>query len=176
MALDQPRVGSSVVRGSALALLVVAFVVAIFFVDGRTARSGYPFLEAGPAQAPDILYLPSYVTVDIRPLGWTVGKDQYGNVDVEIRDLLSSGGELRIWETTRYDATVNEAVGPYHEGARLTGAFTVWRTGQTQNGRANLLYARIGPTLVVIVGELSLDELLRVADSMRRSTSSALML
>lgn len=158
------------------ALLVVLFVAAIFFVDESSVRSGYPFLGGGPARVPDIVYLPSYVTVDIRPLGMTVNKDQYGRVDLEIRSRLSSGGELRIWETTRYDATVNEAVGPYEDGARLTGALTTWSSGKTRDGRANLLYARIGSTLVVIVGELSLEELLRVADSMRRSTSSALML
>lgn len=176
MALAHQGAASPVFRGSAIVLLV-AFVAAMFFVDGASARSGYRFLETGPARAPDIVYFPSYVTVDIRPLGITVRKDPYGSVDVEIRGLLvTSGGELRIWESTRYDASVSEAVGPYEEAPRLVGVLAKWGSGWTQDGRSNILYARIGSTLVIIAGALPPEDLLRIADSLRRSTSSALML
>jgi hypothetical protein len=155
----------------------MAFVTAIFFIDGSAARSGYPFLETGPARAPDILYWPTYMPAETRPLGMRVTKkNQDGVVDFEIRNLLASGEELRIWESTRYDASVLEAVGPYEVGPRVAGVLTKWGTGRTVDGRANLLYARIGSTLVVIVGALSTEELLRMADSLQRTSSSALML
>jgi hypothetical protein len=155
----------------------MAFVAAIFFIDGSAARSGYPFLEAGPARAPDIVYWPTYMPAESRPLGMGVTKkDQDGVVDFEIRNLLASGEELRIWGSTRYDASVLEAVGPYDVGPPLTGLLTKWGSGRTKDGRANLLYARLGPTLVIIVGAVSYEELLRVADSLRRTPSRALML
>ena len=103
-------------------------------------------------------------------------KNQDGVVDFEIQNVLASGEELRIWGSTRYDASVLEAVGPYELGPRVAGSLTKWGSGRTQDGRANLLYARIGTTLVVIVGALSHEELLRVADSLQRTSSSALML
>ena len=56
------------------------------------------------------------------------------------------------------------------------GLLTKWGSGRTKDGRANLLYARLGPTLVTIVGAVSYEELLRVADSLQRTPSSALML
>jgi hypothetical protein len=176
VALAQLAAVRPVVRGSAL-VVAVAFVAAIFFIDGSAARSGYPFLETGPARAPDIVYLPTYLPADSRPLGMRITtKNQDGVVDFEIRNLLASGEELRIWGSTRYDASVLEAVGPYDVGPRVTGSLTKWGSGRTKDGRANLLYARIGTTLVVIVGALSNEELLRVADSLQRTSSTALML
>jgi hypothetical protein len=122
------------------------------------------------------VYWPTYLP-ESRPLGMRVTKkNQDGVVDFEIRNLLASGEELRIWGSTRYDASVLEAVGPYDVGPRVAGSLTKWGSGRTQDGRANLLYARIGTTLVVIVGALSHEELLRVADSLQRTSSSALML
>ena len=103
-------------------------------------------------------------------------KNQGGVVDFEIRSLLASGEELRVWGSTRSDARILEAVGPYEMGRRVAGVLTKWVTGRTQDGRANILYARIGSTLVVIVGALSTEELLRVADSLQRTSSTALML
>ena len=176
MALVQRGATRPVIRGSALVLLM-AFVAAIFFIDGPAARSGYPFFEAGPAPAPDIVYWPRYMPAESRPLGMRITKKiEDGVVDFEIRNLLASGEELRIWGSTRYDASVLKAVGPYQVGPRVAGVLAKWGTGRTQDGRANLLYARIGSTLVVIVGALSTEELLRVADSLQRTPSSALML
>jgi hypothetical protein len=176
VALAQQRATGPVIRGSALVVLM-AFVAAIVFIDGPAARSGYPFLETGPARAPDIVYWPTYMPAESRPLGMRViKKNQDGVVEFEIRNLLASGGELHIWGSTRYDASVLEAVGPYDAGPRVAGVLTKWGTGRTQDGRANLVYARIGSTLVVIVGALSTEELLRVADSLQRTPSSALML
>lgn len=155
----------------------MAFVTAIVCIDGSALRSGYPFLEPGPARAPDIVYWPTYMPAESRPLGMRITKkNQEGVVDFEIRNLLASDEELRIWGSKRYDASVEEAVGPYDVGPRVAGLLTKWGTGRTQDGRANLLYARIGSTLVVIVGALSIEELLRVADSLQRTSSSALML
>ena len=176
MALAQQATARPVIRGSVLVLLI-AFVAAIVFIDGSALRSGYPFLETGPAQPPDVVYWPTYMPAESRPLGMRITKKiQDGVVDFEIRNLLASGEELRIWGSTRYDANVEEAVGPYNVGPRAAGSLTMWRTGRTQDGRANLRYARIGPTLVVIVGALSTEELLRVADSLQRASSTALML
>lgn len=163
-------------RGLVLGLLVAVFVAAIFFADESGVRSGYPFLNAAPPRAPDIVYVPMYFPAGMRPVGLTVTKDQYGSVDMEMRNLLASGEELRIWESTRYDANAKDAVGLYVEDAELPGSLTVWRSGHTLDGRANLLHARIGQTLVVIIGALSPEELLRVADSLRRSSSSELQL
>ncbi len=155
----------------------MGFVAAIFFIDGSAARSGYPFLETGPARAPDIVYWPTYMPAESRPLGLRVMKEnQDGVVEFEIWNRLASGEELRIWGSTRYDASVLEAVGPYDVGPRLAGLLTKWGSGRTKDGRANLLYARIGPTLVIIIGAVSYEELLRVADSLQRTPSSALML
>lgn len=176
MALVQQGAARPVIRGSALVVLI-AFVAAIFFIDETSARSGYPFFEAGPAPAPDIVYWPRYMPAESRPLGMRVTKKiQDGVVDFEIRSLLTSGEELRIWESTRYDASVRDAVGAHQVGPRVAGMLTKWGSGRTGDGRANLLYARIGSTLVVIVGALSTEELLRIADSLQRTSSSALML
>jgi len=49
-------------------------------------------------------------------------------------------------------------------------------TGRTPDGRANLLYARIGSTLVVIVGALAPDELLRDRGFNATKRSAALIL
>jgi hypothetical protein len=176
VALARQAAAWPVTRGSAL-VVVIAFVAAIFFIDGPAARSGYPFLETGAARAPDIVYWPTYMPAESRPLGMSVTKkNQDGVVDFEIRNLLPSGEELRIWGSTRYDASVFEAVGPYDVGPRVAGSLTKWGSGRTRDGRANVLYARIGTTLVVIVGALSNEELLRVADSLQRTSSTALML
>lgn len=176
VALAQQAAARPVIRGSAL-VVVMAFVAAIFFIDGSAARSDYPFLATGPARAPDVVYSPTYMPAESHPLGMRITKKtQDGVVDLEIWDQLASGEELRIWESTRYDASVLEAVGPYDVGPRVAGVLTRWVSGRTQDGRANLLYARIGTTLVVIVGALSNEELLRIADSLQRTSSSALML
>jgi hypothetical protein len=103
-------------------------------------------------------------------------KIQDGVVEFEIQNLLASGEELRIWGSTRYDASVEAAAGLFDVGPRVAGVLTTWGTGRTQDGRANLLYARIGSTLVVIVGALSTEELLRIADSLQPTSSTALML
>jgi hypothetical protein len=142
----------SAARKLVAVLFVLAFVAAILFANAPGVRSGYPFLDAGPPAAPD------------------------GNVDLEMRNLLPSGEELRIWESTRYDATTEDAVGVYLDDTQLRGSLGVWQSGHTQDGRANLLHTRIGQTLIVIVGALSPEELLRIADSLRQSSSSALLL
>ena len=176
MALVQQGATRPVLRGSALVVLM-AFVAAIVFIDGPAARSGYPFLQTGPAEAPNVVYWATYMPADSRPLGMRITKRfEDGVVDFEIRSLLASGEEMRIWGSSRYDASVEEAAGPYEVGQRAAGSLTRWGSGRTQDGRANLLYARIGSTLVVIVGALPTEELLRVADSLQRTSSSALML
>jgi hypothetical protein len=48
--------------------------------------------------------------------------------------------------------------------------------GGELDGRRTGGPTRIGPTLVVIVGALSTEELLRIADSLQRTPSSAFML
>lgn len=176
MAMDAYRLPvRSVARGGVL-LLVLAFITAIFFANESSARSGYPFLNADRPRAPDILYYPTYVPTGTRPISLSAGDDKYGNVGLEVRSLLASGAELRVWETTRHDATVSDAAGPIINDSQLRGSLAVWRSGHTQDGRANVLHARIGQTLIVIIGALAPDELLQIADSLRRTSSSALRL
>lgn len=166
----------SAARKLVAVLFVPAFVAAILFANVPGVRSGYPFLDAGPPGAPDIVYLPMYFPAGVRPVGLAVTNDHYGNVDLEMRNLLPSGEELRIWESTRYDATSEDAVGLYVDDTQLRGSLSVWHSGHTQDGRANLLHTRIGQTLVVIVGALSPQELLRIADSLRKGSSAELRL
>lgn len=175
MALVQERFQRSGVRGLTVALLVLALLPTIFLVDESTARSGYPFLDAGPARAPDIVYWPAYLPTEAQPVGMTIKVGEQG-IDMEIQNLLGSGGELRIWESTRYDANVNDAVGPHDEDGRLGGALALWHSGHTRDARTNFLYARIGRTFVVIVGAVAPEELLRIADLLRRTSPRAMML
>jgi hypothetical protein len=176
VALSPARSARAVARTIGLTLVVAALPAATLFLDGSSAGSGYPFLDTGPVPAPDVVYMPSYVTLDVQPSFMTVSKDHRGNVDVEMASRLRSGDELRIWQSNRFDASVTKAVGSYVEGTRVIGTHMKWTSGRTQDGRANLLYARIGSTLVVIVGALSHEELLRLADSLQRTSSSALVL
>ena len=59
--------------------------------------------------------------------------------------------------------------------ARFPGAVT-WHAGHVADADAALIHARIGQTLVVITGSLPLDELLRIANSLRQGSPSSLML
>ena len=96
--------------------------------------------------------------------------------DFEMRQVLASGGELHIWESTRYDATVEDAVRAYHDETKHRGAAAEWAGARAANNGTTFLHARIGQTLVVISGELSTRELLRIADSLRRDSPQSLML
>lgn len=141
-----------------------------------TARFSYPFLDAGPLRAPDILYLPSYVPANSRPLGSDVGLPNAAGINFEMRVALASGGQLVIWESTRANATVEDAVGRYRDETDVRGALTSWRSGRALDHGGRILHARVGQTLVVISGALSTEELLRVADSLRRALPSSLLL
>lgn len=156
-------------------MLVAALVIATTTAGHSTARLSYPFLDAGPLRAPAILYMPSYYPGETQPLRLMFGPKGAG-FDFEMRQMLASGDELIIWESTRYDATVEEAVGAYYDETELRGAAAVWTSARAANGGATLLHARIGQTLVVISGALSTGELLRIADSLRRGSPQSLML
>jgi hypothetical protein len=181
MALARPRAMNPFPRLLVIAVIVAAFVPAVVVADSSSARTGYRFLQDGPARAPDAIYLPvyapgpTYEAVGLRPSGMSMTWDRRGVV-IELRSVTGSDdGELLIWESTRSDATVEGAVGRYAEDGRLAGTLADWQSGRTADGR-QLIYARIGPTLVVIVGSISLDELLRIADSLRKTTPQSLML
>ncbi len=161
-------------RAVGVALLLLALLPSTLLADEAGVRTGYPFLDASPPRAPDIVYLPSYLPAGTAPRGLVLTWGPYG-VDVESRSRLASGDELLVWGSTRYGATATEALGPFAEGARLAGALAAWHTGRTGDGRS-LLYGRVGATLVVIAGALALDELLRVADSLRGVPPSSLVL
>ena len=161
------------VRSVLLATVVAALLIATTLAGQSTARLTYPFLDAGPLRAPAILYMPSYYPAETQPLRLMFGPKGTG-FDFEMR--LASGDRLIIWESTRYDATVEEAVGAYHDETKLRGAIAVWTVSRAANGGATLLHVRIGPTLVVISGALPISELLRIADSLRRGSPQSLML
>lgn len=156
-------------------MLVAALVITTTTAGQPTARLSYPFLDAGPRRAPAILYMPSYYPGETGPLRLMFGPKGTG-FDFEMRQMLASGNELLIWESTRHDATVEQAVGAYHDENQLRGATAMWTVARVAGGGSTLLHARLGQTLVVISGALSTSELLRIADSLRRGSPESLML
>ena len=175
---DLPRKRAVDIALRTLALAIVAASVAAILLTGEpSARLGYPFLDAAPLTAPDIVYAPTYMPIDARPLLLTISRNAFRGVQLEMRHVLETGGELLVWESTRYGAGPSEAVGPFVDDGRLNGTLASWRLAHTTTGaRRNLVYARVGETLVVITGPVDPDDLLRIADSLRRSRSSALQL
>lgn len=139
-------------------------------------RLGYPFLDAAAPRAPDIVYVPTYFPADARPTLLAISGTREGSVQLEMRSVLGTGGELRVWESTRSGATPTDAVGPFVDDGPLVGALATWHLAHTTEARLNVLYARIGQTLVVISGAVSPEELLRIADSLRRTRASSLQL
>jgi hypothetical protein len=136
----------------------------------RGARTGYPFLDASPPRAPDIIYAPAYFPTD------TIGSSiriAGGAGGVESEWAM---GAVIVWESTRYGATVTQAVGDVLDEGTVPGVLAVWHRAHDAHGHIRVLHARVGSTLVVISGTISWDELLRVADSLRRTTPQALML
>jgi hypothetical protein len=115
-----------------------------------------------------------YSPADARPIFLTISGGNNGSVQLEMSSQLASGGELRVWESTRYGASPTDAVGPYTDDGKVTGSLAVWHAAHTAT--LTLLHAWIGQTLVVISGPIGTDELLRVADSLRRTRPSSLML
>jgi hypothetical protein len=180
VALAQEQHTHPVPRILVLAVIAAAFVPAIVFADAASERTGYPFLEAGPARAPDALHLtvyvpaPTYEAVGLRPTGSSVAWDGRGVV-IALRSVTGpDGSEVLIWESTRSDATPDRAAGRFGEDGTLAGTLAEWRAGHTADGR-RLIHARIGQTLVVIVGSVSFDSLLRIADSLRKTTVGSLI-
>ena len=160
-------------RRSVLAFVVGSLVMATALSGQSTARSAYPFFDGGPLRAPEVLYVPSYFPVGGQRLSIRFGPKGAG-ADFELHYSLLTG-ELVIWESTRGDATVGEFVGRYGEDGELLGAVT-WHAAHVVDTGAALIHARIGQTLVVITGTLPTEELLRVADSLRKGSPSSLML
>ncbi len=163
------------IRGVLVALLVGALLIGTPVARHSTAGLTYPFLEALPPRAPAILYMPSYYPGDTQPLRLVFGPKGAG-FDFEMRQMLPSGGQLIIWESTRYDATVQEAVGAYQDDAKIPGALAAWTVAHAVGSGAAFIHARIGQTLIVISGSLSEADLLRVADSLRQGSPQSLML
>lgn len=162
-------------RGRAGGLaIVMLFTASVVFADAASARSGYPFLVADLPQAPPVVYVPMYIPVGVKPSGLRL---MFGGRGVEMHEesFLESGGSLDLIESTRVDATAEQFVGSLIERDIVRGALTMWRRASTAGG-TNVLYGRIGGTLVVISAPLSFDELLRIADSLRRTTPGTLML
>jgi hypothetical protein len=156
-------------------VLVAALVIGTTVTGQSTARFTYPFLDGAPLRAPDILYMPSYFPEGGQHLSFRFGPNRQG-IDFELRLAVASGDELVIWESTRGDASVEEAVGRYDAGTKIHGPLTEWRAGRVAASGAALVYARIGQTLVVITGPLTIDELVRIGDSLRQGSPSSLML
>lgn len=164
-------------RRTPLVIVLAALLVAAAVVTGERAASvGYPWLDAAPPPAPDILYWPRYFPAGSRPAALGISGLGGRAVELEIRVVLATGDELRVWQTTRPGAVPADAAGTFVEDTVLVGTVAMWRLGHTPDGRSNLLYARVGPTLVVIVGPVTADELLRIADSLRRTRASSLIL
>jgi len=127
VALAEGRVARSPLRLMVVVLLAAALVPAVLFVDASGVRSGYPFLEAGPLRAPAIVYYPTYVPPVVSPFGLGGGSTPDESAHLEMTYTLASGGELRIWESTRYGADVKDAVGMVVEEGSLSGSLAVWR-------------------------------------------------
>ena len=161
-------------RRPLIAALVGILVICMAVTGRSTARVSYPFLESGPLRAPYTLYLPSYFPGEGGHVLMWFGPKGTGS-DFELRYALSSGEELIIWESTRGEATVSEIAGRYEEQSQIPGAVK-WRTGRVVDSVAALVHARIGQTLVVIMGRLPVEELLRIANSLREGSPSSLML
>lgn len=158
-------------------LLVAGLLVASAVVTGeRAAQVGYPWLEAAPAPAPDIVYSPTYSPVGSRSTVMTISGLGGPAVEIEMRSVLATGADLRVWQTTRSGAAPGDAVGPFIDDTVLVGAAATWRLAHTADGQSNLLYTRIGRTLVVIIGRLGPEELLRIGDSLRPTRASSLVL
>src|ERR1700687_544268 len=138
-----------------------------------TARSAYLFIDGGPLPAPAILYMPTYFPEGEQGLWMRFGRNGAG-ADFELHYALASG-ELVIWESSRGDATVGEFERRDSEDGEVPGAVT-GHAGHVAAADAALMHARIGQTLVVITGALPLDELLRIANSLRQGSPSSLML
>jgi hypothetical protein len=160
-------------RRSLLALVLGGLVMATALSGQSTARSAYPFIDGGPLRAPEVLYMPSYFPDGAQGLSMRFGPNGAGT-DFELHYSLLSG-ELVIWESTRGDATVGEFARGYSEDGEAPGAVT-WHAGHVADTGTALIHARIGQTLVVITGPLPIDELLHVANALRRGSPSSLML
>jgi hypothetical protein len=154
--------------------VVGILVIGTTVTSQSTALSGYPFVDAGPLRAPEILYMPSYFPAGGQALSMKFGPKGTGT-DFELRYSLMSGEELVVWESTRGDATVGEVVGRYREDSEIPGAVK-WHTGRVADTGVALVHARIGQTLILITGSLPMEELLRIADSLREGSPSSLML
>lgn len=161
------------VRSLVLVGVLTALVAGAVITGESTLRSSYPFLDGGPLRAPDILYLPTYFPPATYPLGWDVGPKGAGT-DLEMRMAVPSG-PLTVWESTRANATVEEAAGEYQKDGEVHGVLGTWSIGSRPDG-SRLLHARIGQTLVVISAPLSVEELLQIANSMRKGSSRELIL
>jgi hypothetical protein len=161
------------VQRSILALVVGSLVMATVLSGQSTARSAYLFIDGAPLSAPAILYLPTYIPDGAQGLSMRFGPNGAGT-DFELQYVLMSG-PLVIWESTRGDATVGEFLRGHSEDGEVPGTVT-WHTGHVAETGAALIHARIGQTLVVITGSLPIDELLRVANALRRGSPSSLML
>jgi len=156
-------------------LLVCGLIAATLLSDAASTWSGYPFLVGAAPAPPDVVYMPTYSPDGSRPSTMRIRGGASG-VDLETTSVLASGDDLLIWESTRDNARIETAVGRIVEDATVSGVLAVWHRAHTPDGRTNVLFARIGPTLVVIAGEAPVDELLRIADSMHRATARSLML
>ena len=154
-------------------IVMILLVAAIPIAGQTTLRSPYPFLAVGPLRPPDTLYHPTWIPPSAHPVGLRLQSRAFG-VDMEWT-MADETHELVIWETTRVDTNVDEAVGAHEDEQARDGRLARWRTAHTSGGR-NVLYARVGVTLVVIAGGFAIEDLLRVADSLRPITPSALML
>ena len=160
-------------RRSVLALVVGSLVMATALSGQSTARSAYLFIDGGPLRAEAVLHMPSYFPDGGEGLSMRFGPNGAGT-DFELRYAFTSG-ELVIWESTRRDATVGEFMPGYSDDGVVPGAVT-WHAGHVSDSGAALIHARIGQTLVVITGPLSIEELLRMANALRQGSPSSLML
>ena len=171
MALTLSRPDAS--RRIASLVLLVAFVASVVSITAASAWSGYPFLVDGPAPVAQEV-VPTYASSDIVPQSLRLSGDSRA-VELRITSSLASGGSLEIVESTAAGASATTLFGALVEQDTIAGALGVWQRARTPDGR-NVLHARIGPTLVLISAPLTFEELLRIADSLRKTSPAALML
>lgn len=170
-------IGGAGVRGTASILLSAALVASVAFVDAQWTWAGFPFLTLPappPLQGWDTVYMPVLSSTESALSSSMRLAQGDGGVELELTNELASG-ELRMWESTHDDARVAMAVGAAIPLDTYKGAHATWQIARTADGW-NVVSARIKRTLVVIVAPIAVEELLRIADSLRETRAGSLIL
>ncbi len=149
------------------AIAGIAIFAAAFTTIGLGARQS---ASADPMNAvkaaPFAVLMPTYVPAGAQLMRTDVFRNADGSADADLIYVFGNNKRLHLWETTRAEATLG-AKNPLSTGTDVKGTLTTWRQDKGMDGAVVTLSARIGQVLITIDGPLSVEELLRVADSVR---------